>query len=83
MEDNQQSRHSIEITDLSDVFIEISDSEAESVSGGWGWPKWASVAVGVAIAGVAVLTGGNPAGYHNADGDISDDFSGAGGEWEF
>jgi len=37
----------------------------------------------VAIAGVAVLTGGNPAGYHNADGDISDDFSGAGGEWEF
>jgi hypothetical protein len=25
MEDNQQSRHSIEITDLSDVFIEISD----------------------------------------------------------
>ncbi len=83
MEDNQQSRRSIEITDLSDIFIEISDSDAESISGGWGWPKWASVAVGVVIAGVAVLTGGSPRGYHNADGDISDDFSGAGGEWTY
>lgn len=83
MEDNQQSLHCIEITDLSDVFIEISDSDAESISGGWGWPNWASVAVGVAVGVVAVLTGGSATGYHNADGDISDDFSGAGGEWNF
>lgn len=86
MEDNQQSQRSLEITDLSDIFIEISDSDAENISGGWGWRKWASVAVGVTIAGLAVLTGGNPKPYYNGGpaGEVGDDdFKGAGGEWNF